>query len=241
MTLVVGATITVRLVKNSQARKETDMQPAKIARRTLLRDGQYGICLACILSSPVSHGVVLATHDTVAAVHASCCEQDENAAPTFRGHARREDRPGGGLMNLELQNLFKGGEGGSLFQITKDALPNHTQQPTTASLLKHVHILCLQFNSHLARDIGAQPDLQDLDKAPSAASAARPPTCQTPSLSSGVSWRRPRISLAQSAVFYLATTPSMAKAPDLTASWPRRHYVLSRNCTRTNRHATNET
>lgn len=37
--------------------------------------------------------------------------------------------------------------------------------------------LCLQFNSHLARDIGAQPDLQDLDKAPSAASAAGPPTC----------------------------------------------------------------
>ena len=37
--------------------------------------------------------------------------------------------------------------------------------------MKHLHILCLQFNSHLARDIGAQPDLQDLDTAPSAAFA----------------------------------------------------------------------
>jgi hypothetical protein len=48
-----------------------------------------------------------------------------------------------------------------------------------------------------------------------------------------------RISLAQSPVFYLAMLPSMAKAPDLTASWPRRH--LCRNCTRTSRHTTNET
>lgn len=30
------------------------------------------------------------------------------------------------------KNLFRGGEGGSLVQITQDALPNHTQQPTTA-------------------------------------------------------------------------------------------------------------
>jgi hypothetical protein len=87
----------------------------------------------------------------------------------------------GGVLSNARKNLFRGGEGGYLLQITKNKRPNHTQQPTTAcqtaSKVKHVHILCLQFNSHLARDIGAQPDLQDLDTAPSAAFAARRPTC----------------------------------------------------------------
>jgi hypothetical protein len=111
------------------------------------------------------------------------------SAPTCREHARREDRPGSGFMNLQLQGqktlllvealvvgfweasylmrarissgVEKAGPCRGLIQITsntKDAPPNHNRQPTTAcqtaSPLKHVHILCLQSNSHLARDIG---------------------------------------------------------------------------------------
>jgi hypothetical protein len=69
------------------------------------------------------------------------------------------------------------GDGGPSFIKLPETPPNHNRPPTTACRRPRGETtahLVLPVQQHLARDIGAQPDPQDLDTAPSSAFSARP-------------------------------------------------------------------